>query len=332
MAEQSPKISIGLPVYNGEKYLRVALDSILLQDYTDFELIVSDNASSDSTQAICLEYAAKDDRIRYYRSEVNIGASGNFARVVNLARGEYFKWMAHDDVHLQGFLSSCSDVIDRAPDTVALVTPRSEIIDERGVILRDAIPIESLDTRVPQPHRRIGDVFRNVFWAPAQFGLFRIDILKRTRLIQPFAASDYVFLTEVALLGEIWELPEILFQRRVHAGMSTTANKKPRELQAWFGPPETGLGRLVPSYFRLEFQYFRAINRMQFTLREQLLCYLSVITIWYPRRTRQRFQLWRNRLALGTRLKAAFSRRTIQPPTPAKIQHNGPQNQDDAAK
>src|SRR3974377_1117825 len=100
-----PKVSIGLPVYNGENYLRLAIDSILTQDYTDFELIISDNASADATQEICREYTARDCRIRYYRNKINIGASGNYNRVFELARGGLFKWAAHDDVHLPAFLS-----------------------------------------------------------------------------------------------------------------------------------------------------------------------------------------------------------------------------------
>src|ERR1700737_2789384 len=92
-----PRVSIGLPVYNGERYLRFAIDSLLEQDYINFELIISDNASTDATQAICQEFADKDPRVRYYRNQTNLGASGNYDRVFELARGDLFKWAAHDD-------------------------------------------------------------------------------------------------------------------------------------------------------------------------------------------------------------------------------------------
>jgi glycosyltransferase involved in cell wall biosynthesis len=92
-----PRVSIGLPVYNGQNYLRCALDSILQQDYTDFELIISDTASADASPGICQELARKDGRVRYYRNETNIGARGNYNRVFELARGEFFKWASHDD-------------------------------------------------------------------------------------------------------------------------------------------------------------------------------------------------------------------------------------------
>src|SRR5213083_553738 len=108
----TPKISIGLPVYNGEKYLAVALKSILSQDYEDFELIISDNASQDRTADICRELSGGDKRVRYSRVEVNRGAAPNYQRVFQLANGKYFKWAAHDDVCLPGFLKGCVEAID----------------------------------------------------------------------------------------------------------------------------------------------------------------------------------------------------------------------------
>ena len=211
-----PRLSIGVPVYNGQDFLRQALDSLVQQDYADFELIISDNASTDATEKMCREYAAKDDRIRYYRNAANIGASGNYNRVFELARGEFFKWAAHDDVHLPGCLKRCMEVFDHAPANVALVAPASEIIDEHGKAT--AIPVECLDTRQARPHERLGLILERVYWAPAQFGVYRSETLRKTRLIDSFFASDNVLLAEIAMLGEIREIPEVLFQRRFHPG------------------------------------------------------------------------------------------------------------------
>src|ERR1700690_2651657 len=98
MTNHKPRVSIGLPVYNGEKYLAAAIDSLLAQTYADFELIISDNASTDRTAKICQEYAELDRRIRYYRQPKNCGIAGNFTRTLELARGEFFQWHAHDDI------------------------------------------------------------------------------------------------------------------------------------------------------------------------------------------------------------------------------------------
>jgi glycosyltransferase involved in cell wall biosynthesis len=158
-----PKVSIGLPVWNGEKYLRLALNSILQQDYTDFELIISDNASTDGTPEICKTYAANDSRIRYFRNESNIGAGPNYRKVFELSRGELFKWCAHDDVCHSGFLRRCVETFAGAPPSVVLVYPRCELIDELGKVVGQAI--DRVETRARRPHRRLGTVIRRMSYA-----------------------------------------------------------------------------------------------------------------------------------------------------------------------
>lgn len=93
-----PAVSIGLPVYNGASYIREALDSLLAQTFADFELIISDNASTDATETICRDYAARDRRMRYYRQTDNRGALANFLFVLDQAVAPYFMWAAHDDL------------------------------------------------------------------------------------------------------------------------------------------------------------------------------------------------------------------------------------------
>ena len=103
----SSLVSIGLPVFNGERFLRASLDSIVTQTYGATEIIIADNASTDSSVAICEEYAARDPRIRLLRGEVNRGAAWNHNRVLQEAQGEYFKWGAADDVMAPRFLECC---------------------------------------------------------------------------------------------------------------------------------------------------------------------------------------------------------------------------------
>ena len=109
----TPKVSIGLPVYNGEPFLSETIDAILAQTFKDFELIICDNASTDDTERICRRYAARDKRISYYRQHHNIGAAGNFNRVFNLSSGEYFKWAAHDDLIAPEYLARCVEILER---------------------------------------------------------------------------------------------------------------------------------------------------------------------------------------------------------------------------
>lgn len=125
---QVPRVSIGMPVYNGETYIREAIDSLLAQTFTDFELIVSDNASTDGTEAICREYAGKDARIRYVRQLENKGAMGNFKFVLDAAIGEFFMWAADDDLRHPEFLKMAINVFDDSK-SCGLVFCDYEVLD-----------------------------------------------------------------------------------------------------------------------------------------------------------------------------------------------------------
>ena len=112
MSTRPPRISIGLPVFNGERYLDQTLQSILAQDYHDFELIVSDNASTDETVEIVERWAKKDSRIKFFRNSENLGGAANFNKVLELAEGDLFRWAGHDDLMAPGMLRRCIDTID----------------------------------------------------------------------------------------------------------------------------------------------------------------------------------------------------------------------------
>jgi glycosyltransferase involved in cell wall biosynthesis len=274
----TPRVSIGLPVHNGEKYVQLAVESILRQDYTDFELIISDNASTDATQEICGELAAKDARIRYSRNAANVGASKNFERVFELSKGEFFAWAAHDDVYLPAFLRRCVDVLDQAPSTVVLVAPKMEVVDENGH--STSARVERLHTTHALPHQRIAHVLRHVRSCAASNGLFRSAALRKTRLLDAFFMSDRVLLFELAILGEIWEIPETLFLKRHHPGNSTEINKTRAEMAAWFDP----MRKKRNSRKKLIVEYARSIARLPLAPGERLLCLWTAFFVWYRRK------------------------------------------------
>src|SRR5207247_8787636 len=134
METRKPRVSVGLPVYNGEKFLSEALDSIIAQSFEDLELIISSNASTDGTDEICRAYVARDKRIRYYRNETNIGVDGNFNRVFQLSSGEYFKWASADDICGPDLIAKCLRVLD-SDSSVVLAYPKTRFIDEIGGLL-----------------------------------------------------------------------------------------------------------------------------------------------------------------------------------------------------
>jgi glycosyltransferase involved in cell wall biosynthesis len=292
-----PRVSIGLPVYNGENYLVAAVESILRQDFTDFELIISDNGSDDATEAICTRFALSDARVRYYRSDANRGAAWNYNRVFELAHGEYFKWQAHDDLCLPSFLSSCLEVFAAAPASVVLVHPRTNIIDANGNVMPHLVA-ESLDARDAKPHQRLATVLKNLNMACPVFGLIRTSALRKTRLIGAFIASDYVLLSELALLGELHEVPRTLFLRRVHPRISTYASRSPTQLLQWFDPSRRRYGRLLSPMMSLGIEYLRSVFSIPLGNVDKLLCGVTVIRVWYTREFRN----------LGGRYKARVRR------------------------
>jgi glycosyltransferase involved in cell wall biosynthesis len=127
-----PRVSIGLPVYNGERYLRESIDSILAQTFQNFELVICDNASTDATARICEEYTERDPRVRYFRNARNIGGINNANLTFERSRGELFRWAAHDDVCAPTLLERCVQVLDERADAVG-VYPGTINIDEDGM-------------------------------------------------------------------------------------------------------------------------------------------------------------------------------------------------------
>lgn len=255
----TPKVSIGLPVFNGESFLGQALDSLLGQSFEDFELIVSDNGSSDGTQAICQHHAERDARLRYVRHEENRGAAWNYNFVFAQARGAYFKWAAHDDVCAPTFLERCIEVYDGGLDSLVLVYPKSVFIDQVGDVLRP--DRDDLHTRGMGARRRVAHVLRHVNLANAVFGLMRCSALERTRLIDSFVASDYVLFVELALLGEFHEIPEVLFQKREHRASSRMANVDDEQVLEWFDPGKKQASWLTTRQ-RLWLEYLRSARRL----------------------------------------------------------------------
>lgn len=215
--ERTPRVSIGMPVYNGAALIGSAIESILAQTFGDFELIISDNASTDATEAVVRECARRDERIRYTRNEKNLGAAPNFNRLVGLARAPLFKWAAHDDLIHPTFLQKTVAMMDSAPASVALVCTRRQYIDMDGRLVDNALMNGNGWT--PCYHRiSFGQLLKV---SPGHFpiftwGLNRLEALKRTRLLGGYVWSDLVLAAELRLLGEFWEVPEALYYQRLH--------------------------------------------------------------------------------------------------------------------
>jgi glycosyltransferase involved in cell wall biosynthesis len=215
-----PSLTIGLPVYNGEHFLAEALDSLLAQTYQDFELIISDNASTDRTAEICQEYVARDARIRYVRQSVNVGAAPNHNALVLLARGRYFKWASHDDLYAPTLLQRCIEVLESDPGPV-LVHSWDAVIDERGRVVRSE-PY-SFDTNNPRPSARL----RTLLYVPTGndiYGVIRTEVLSRVNPHGSYYNADRTFVASLCLQGPFRQVPEVLYLRRDHADRASRAS------------------------------------------------------------------------------------------------------------
>lgn len=282
----APRVSIGMPVYNGARFLAETITSILGQSFGDFELIICDNASTDDTREICRTFAERDERIRYYRNTTNIGAGPNFNRAVTFARGEYFKWAAHDDICHPEFLERCVTQLDGEPDAV-LAFPQAQIIDA------ESTPVE-LDTGEQRtgdrdPVIRFKDLTRGHRCFQV-FGLIRLSALKTTPLIGLYARGDALLLCWLALRGRFVKIDEVMFFPRRHEGQSMSMlrdkerNRKADYVaySAWFDSRLRN--RIVFPWWRGSWELTRCVAKAPISIRDRLRCFAHVLTWIYSRR------------------------------------------------
>ena len=262
-----PKLSIGIPVFNGQEFLPELLDSLLRQTFRDFEILICDNASSDRTPQICGAYERYDSRIHYVRNHRNVGAIANFNRVFELSTAPLFKWAAHDDLYHETYLDVCVGLLEQNQDII-LAHTGTAFIDEKS----DILPFhpETGSFVEPKTGRRywadvptIGDtpvaierfwqVLTRARWGTHMFGVVRREILQQTSLLHNFAGSDRAMLAELALLGRFRCANEQLFLKRFHANVSWALDHKElraflstdgkrysrrlRQIKAFFGAP-----------------------------------------------------------------------------------------------
>lgn len=296
---REPRVSIGLPVRNGQRYLRSAIASILIQDFDDFELIVGDNASEDDTASVCRELAGRDPRIRYHRSEVDIGIAGNFNKVFHLARGRYFKWHAYDDECHPEMIGRCVRALDAAPESVAMVYPLAELIDAEGRTVK--VPLDRIGSCDLRPHRRLARLLWSLSMCDPLFGLMKTEYLRRTRLIGAFFGGDYVLLGELAMRGQIREVDEVLFRLRTHDLRSMKVHTTARARATFYDAACARKLFILPSWERVVLELLRAVGRSGLPVGERVKCYLAVAGSHYARRSKDLGGRWKSTVGWSLR-------------------------------
>jgi len=280
-------VSIALPVYNGEHFVGDAIESILSQDFTDFELVISDNASTDATGDICRRFLARDPRIRYVRNAQNIGIAGNFTQSFGLISGRYFKWMMADDMLAPGYLRACVEIL-AADSSIVLVTPKPVFVGEdgrtplaydadRGVFVGSYAgrPIESA---APYMADRPSERFRGVLLSmPGRAinnfgsGLMRSEIVQRHLPYGPYIGSDKVFLAGLSLHGKLAMIDESLFVWRHHKAQFSRMSRGDGTKAL------TGVARNGDAWqTRQVREYARTVMASPISRREKARCLLAI--------------------------------------------------------
>lgn len=244
----APPLTIGIPVYNGARYVREAIEASLGQTDVDLEVVVADNASTDATAEICRDLASRDSRVRYVHFDEHLGVAGSYSRTFGLCTTDYFKWAASDDLFHPTFAAKALSVLRSRPDAV-LCYSEAAVIDSSGRRLRKDDYVLELD-RVPASTR-----FRRVVMAPPkrhgaheQYGVIRSAALRRTGLMSTHVYGDRVLLAQLSLLGSFVRLPEVLFYNREHEGRSQRAGRRHSRPGSKLTKP-LGAGPWPPSEF-----------------------------------------------------------------------------------
>lgn len=294
-------VSVGVPAYNGEKYLAATLDSLLAQSLQDFEIVISDNASTDRTAEICRSYQEKDHRVKYFRNDQNIGAAPNFNRVVELASAPLVHCGACDDLYHPRFLECCVDALDRDPGLVLSYT-RTTMIDEEGSpLFFDRARNCYLDsygdflmTPVPpqigmaaSPEMRFRDVLWPMGWCLPLSGIIRKDMLLRTSLYRSYYGADKVLLAELALEGRFFQVGEELFAKRVHRDGTHYKSTRERAEHEAKGP----IG--IPPQVRMLRDYIKMTLAADLSSQQRLHCMVTIVGI------ARRGDVWRRLLLPG---------------------------------
>jgi glycosyltransferase involved in cell wall biosynthesis len=266
-AEAAALVTVGMPVFNSERWIEDAIRALLAQTYRSFLLVISDNASTDATRANCERFAQEDERVQYHRNSRNVGLFKNYDRVFHLSSSKYFKWAAAGDICKPHLLERCVQVLEERPDVV-LAYPRSGLFEER-VELADPYD-DRLNLQEERPSERLTNLLERIRLNNVINGVVRSDALRRTALNKPYVSSDINILAELALRGKFVEVPERLFFRRMSRA-TATAMKSEAENREYMTQGAADVYEL--RHWRMELGYFAGAWRSRLPFGEKLAVY-----------------------------------------------------------
>jgi glycosyltransferase involved in cell wall biosynthesis len=267
--QRSPLVTLGMPTYNGARFLAKSIDALLNQDYANCELVISDNCSTDDTEAIAGAYVQRFDRIRYVRQESNLGYSANFNRVLELARGSYFMWVADHDLWEPGLVSRCVAALEADPAAV-LAYPQSLLIDENGNT------IEEMDDQIDLGQPSALDRYKRLIWQLNNcnmiYGVARRKALAATGGFPDVFGADHVVLARLVLQGTVLTVGGHLFLRRQNRPPETAEEHRSRAL-ADLNPSKADVRASLPLntvYRGFRDAHLRAVRESSLSVAEKV--------------------------------------------------------------
>jgi glycosyltransferase involved in cell wall biosynthesis len=271
----APRLSVGLPVYNGANYLAESLDALLGQSFENFELIISDNASTDATADICHQYEKQDSRIRYFRQPRNIGLAPNHNFTVDQARGELFKWASNDDLYARDLLKLCVEALDEYPNVV-LAHSWTAMIDGSGIVTKAIeYPLATASPHAPER-------FRSMLFDDGgddDGGVIRTKLLRQISRKDSYHHADRTIIAEIGLYGPFYQVPDWLYFRRDHPERAERAHPTMRARCANMDPRRADRLRhpAIRLYGEYVWAYFAAIRHAPLSRADQRECYRYLV-------------------------------------------------------
>jgi len=293
-------VSVGLPVYNSEAYVAESVESVLGQSYEDFELVISDNASTDGTGDICLRYARADPRVRYIRQPRNIGLSPNHNFVLRQSRGELFKWAAADDLYGRELLRRCVDALDDNPRVVLAHAWQAVIDGTRRVTQALEYPLETDSPSAPRRLRSLlfggSGVFEEsdgnrhslvrldnygILRACDEYGVIRADVLRQVAPLGSYHHADRIVVCELLLRGPFHIVPDWLYFRREYPDRSYNKSPAMRDRCAILDPARANRLRHPAARLLAEYMwgYLAAVRHAPLPTADRRECYRQ-IALW----------------------------------------------------
>lgn len=273
----TPVVTIGVPVYNRERFIEETLRALQQQELADIEVVVADNASTDGTRAIAERFAREDARFRVLPSDVNRGSTWNYNRLLAAARGEFFAWNAADDVILPDHLATCVRLLRENPEAV-LSFARAEDIDESGTVVRE-FDDAGLDLLQRSPSARLAVFFRHQLFHAAFGGLYRTAALREAGGFEPFFGQDLALGTRMVLRAPWVQSQDRTYQLRLHENQMSKLQGGDPVRQTRIFTPTHRRPVAFPQWF-LNYRLFAEVMNAPLSAVERVRALRAVLVGW----------------------------------------------------